>query len=293
MAGKREKRQSWKKTPAVLAMLMVSAALLTPGGPAGAVREPARVKAGETVLAARLAGSGKQDSGAEGKRTQAKTAAAVSEEPFGPVPESEAVEDTYFEDAVFLGDSRTEGLFLYSGLKTGHFYTAVGATVESVFSKKNFETESGEKVPLLDAVAEQDCDKIYIMLGINELGWSKVKTFHDQYAKLIDRVREDHPEAKIVLQSIPPVSAKQEAKKTYVNNDRISDYNEVIRTLAEEKECYFLDVAACLSDGNGLLPKDLNFDGIHLNPAGCKVWLNYLRTHSLEDEAIAAARKAG
>ena len=52
-------------------------------------------------------------------------------------------------------------------------------------------------------------------------------------------------------------------------------------------------MAACLSDGNGLLPKDLNFDGIHLNPAGCKVWLNYLRTHSLEDEAIAAARKAG
>ena len=293
MAGKREKRRSWKKTPAVLAMLVVSAALLTPGGPAGAVREPARVKAGETVSAARLAGSGKQNSGAEGKRTQAKTAAAVSEEPFGPVPESEAVEDTYFEDAVFLGDSRTEGFRLYSGLKTGTYLCGVGATVESVFSKKNFETESGEKVPLLDAVAEQDCDKIYIMLGINELGWSKVKTFHDQYAKLIDRVREDHPEAKIVLQSIPPVSAKQEAKKTYVNNDRISDYNEVIRTLAEEKECYFLDVAACLSDGNGLLPKDLNFDGIHLNPAGCKVWLNYLRTHSLEDEAIAAARKAG
>ena len=208
-----------------------------------------------------------------------------------PLPETEAVEDTYFDSAVFLGDSRTEGLSLYSGLKTGYFYTAVGATVESVFSKKNFETEGGEKVPLLDAVAEQDCDKIYIMLGINELGWSKVKTFHDQYAKLVDRVRADHPEAKIVLQSIPPVSAKQEAKKTYVNNARIAEYNGVIQALAEEKECYFLDVAACLTGGDGLLPKDLNFDGIHLNPAGCKVWLNYLRTHSLEEEAIAAAMK--
>ena len=167
-----------------------------------------------------------------------------------PLPETEAVEDTYFDGAVFLGDSRTEGLSLYSGLKTGYFYTAVGATVESVFSKKNFETEGGEKVPLLDAVAEQDCDKIYIMLGINELGWSKVKTFHDQYAKLVDRVRADHPEAKIVLQSIPPVSAKQEAKKTYVNNARIAEYNGVIQALAEEKECYFLDVAACLTGGD-------------------------------------------
>ena len=60
---------------------------------------------------------------------QEKTAAAVSEEPFGPVPESEAVEDTYFEDAVFLGDSRTEGFRLYSGLKTGTYLCGVGATV--------------------------------------------------------------------------------------------------------------------------------------------------------------------
>ena len=101
-------------------------------------------------------------------------------------------------------------------------------------------------------------------------------------------ILEAHPEAKIVLQSIPPVGAKQEAKKTYVNNERIAAYNEVIKTLAEEKACYFLDVAACLTGGDGLLPKDWNFDGIHLNPAGCKVWLNYLRTHSLEDGAAEA-----
>lgn len=282
-----------RRLPGVAAALAAAALLLTAGASGGTAVSSPLAEAAEPALYKAVPAAGKIGTAAE---IRAKALPEGAEEPESlpcPLPETEAVEDTYFDGAVFLGDSRTEGLFLYSGLKTGHFYTAVGATVESVFSKKNFETESGEKVPLLDAVAEQDCDKIYIMLGINELGWSKVKTFHDQYAKLIDRVREDHPEAKIVLQSIPPVSAKQEAKKTYVNNARISEYNEVIRTLAEEKGCYFLDVAACLSDGKGLLPKDLNFDGIHLNPAGCKVWLNYLRTHSLEDEAIAAAREAG
>ena len=39
----------------------------------------------------------------------------------GPVPESALVEDTYFDDAVFLGDSRTDGLRLYSGLPHGTF----------------------------------------------------------------------------------------------------------------------------------------------------------------------------
>ncbi len=291
--GENEKKVHKRRLPGVAAALAAAMLLLTAGASGGTAVSSPLAEAAEPVPYKAVPAAGKIGAAAEIRAKALPEGAGEPESLPCPLPETEAVEDTYFDGAVFLGDSRTEGLFLYSGLKTGHFYTAVGATVESVFSKKNFETESGEKVPLLDAVAEQDCDKIYIMLGINELGWSKVKTFHDQYAKLIDRVREDHPEAKIVLQSIPPVSAKQEAKKTYVNNDRISDYNEVIRTLAEEKECYFLDVAACLSDGNGLLPKDLNFDGIHLNPAGCKVWLNYLRTHSLEDEAIAAARKAG
>ncbi len=290
--GENGKKVHKRRLPGVAAALAAAMLLLTAGASGGTAVSSPLAEAAEPVPYKAVPAAGKIGAAAEIRAKALPEGAGEPESLPCPLPETEAVEDTYFDGAVFLGDSRTEGLFLYSGLKTGHFYTAVGATVESVFSKKNFETESGEKVPLLDAVAEQDCDKIYIMLGINELGWSKVKTFHDQYAKLIDRVREDHPESKIVLQSIPPVSAKQEAKKTYVNNDRISDYNEVIRTLAEEKECYFLDVAACLSDGNGLLPKDLNFDGIHLNPAGCKVWLNYLRTHSLEDEAIAAARKA-
>ena len=287
MEGKRERVRK-RRLPGVMAALAAATLLLTTGASGGTAVSSPLAEAAEPVPYKAAPAAGKIGTGTEAR---AKALPEETESLPCPLPETEAVEDTYFDSAVFLGDSRTEGLSLYSGLKTGYFYTAVGATVESVFSKKNFETEGGEKVPLLDAVAEQDCDKIYIMLGINELGWSKVKTFHDQYAKLVDRVRADHPEAKIVLQSIPPVSAKQEAKKTYVNNARIAEYNGVIQALAEEKECYFLDVAACLTGGDGLLPKDLNFDGIHLNPAGCKVWLNYLRTHSLEEEAIAAAMK--
>ena len=261
--------------------------LLTTGASSGAaVSAPA-----EPVLMKREAPLAEKRSEAAAGLPAAKEKAAPAPEAIPcPVPETAAVEDTYFENAVFLGDSRTEGLFLYSGLKSGQPYTAVGATVESVFSKNAWKTEGGEKIPLLDAFRDQECDKIYIMLGINELGWTKTKTYHDQYAKLIDRVREDHPEAKIALQSIPPVSAKQEAKKSYVNNERIGVYNEIIQALAEEKECYFLDVASCLTGEDGMLPVKQTTDGIHFNTAGCKAWLGYLRTHSLEDEAIAAAK---
>lgn len=281
MAGTREKGHRWRRAPAILAMLLAAAELLTPAGPAGAAREPA-AKAVETTRVVSTAGTPAPGTTAAVKRAPERTAAVVSEkeEAFGPIPESEAVEDTYFEDAVFLGDSRTEGFSLYSGLETGTCLYGVGATVESVFSKKDW-AASGEKVPLLDALAETECGKVYLMLGVNELGWSKKETFYNQYAKVIDRIREDLPEAKIVLQTILPVSARQDARGSYVNNERIAVYNEVIRSLAEEKDCFLADVAEALTGEDGCLPADLNFDGVHLNPAGCKIWLNYLRTHSV------------
>lgn len=280
MAGKREIKRNRRKLPAILVMLAASAELLTPAGPAGAAQGRGQVDSNRTI---EIVERRREDTIKIVQQKQVKTIKIVRKEPFGPVPESEAVEDAYFEDAVFLGDSRTEGFHLYSGLEAGTYFYAVGATVESVFTKNVWPADGKEKVPLLDALAETACGKVYLMLGINELGWSKKETFHDQYAKVIDRVREDHPEAEIVLQTILPVSAKQDAKGSYVNNARIGVYNQVIRALAEEKDCALVDVAEALAGEDGCLPKELNFDGVHLNPAGCKIWLDYLRTHSVGD----------
>nr|WP_326183770.1 GDSL-type esterase/lipase family protein [uncultured Oscillibacter sp.] len=285
MVGKREKKGNRPRLPGLLLLLATAAVLLTSGGPSGvAADSPMEEVRGAAVVPV---------------EPLPEQMPALPETPLrqegpapweGPVPESEPVEDTYFDDVVFLGDSRTEGFSLYSGLKTGTYFHAVGATVESVFTKA-VETEQG-KMPLLDAMAEVDCGKIYVMLGINELGWSRAETFHDQYARVIDRLREDHPDAEVVLQSIIPVSAKQEAKGSYVNNGRIAAYNEVIRELAEEKDCPYLDVAEAVVDEDGFLRADWNFDGVHLNVAGCQAWLEYLRTHPV-DSASGTAADAG
>ena len=199
----------------------------------------------------------------------------------GPVPESALVEDTYFDDVVFLGDSRTDGLRLYSGLQHGTFLCSTGATVESVFSKA-VETPAGE-LPLLDALAALDCGKIYIMLGINELGWNGTETFRTQSTELIQRLQKDHPDAEIVIQSILPVSAEKDAEGRYVNNGRIKEYNQVWLELAEEFDVAYLNVAEGVAGEDGLLPSELCYDGVHLNQAGCQMWLDYLRTHAVGD----------
>ena len=276
MAGKRE-RKGQSHLPSALAVLTAMLMLLTAGsGPrGGTVTSPAEAAEPAVVR--------EQKAPRETETVMEEAAPAVPEAALpedGPVRESAPVEDTYFDDAVFLGDSRTEGFSLYSGLKTGQYLYAVGATVESVFSKPAWKEADG-KVPLLDALADTECGKIYLMLGVNELGWTKIENFHDQYAKVIDRIREDHPAAEIVLQSILPVSALQEAKGTYVNNAGIQEYNQVIAALAAEKDCHYLNVAEAVTGTDGCLPSYWNFDGIHLNPDGCRVWLHYLRTHSV------------
>ena len=276
MVGKRVKKKKMR-LPAVVVLLAAMMTVLTTAGPRGA--------AADSPLGS-LAEPAAESTAPAARPVPAETEKVPPEtddppEPFAPVPEGGPVEDTYFEDAAFLGDSRTEGFHLYSGLKAGAYYYSVGATVESVFSKK-VETPAG-KMPLLDAMAEEDFGKIYVMLGVNELGWSKTETFHDQYALVIDRLRLDHPDAVIVLQSVMPVSAKQDAKKSYVNNERIAVYNEVIYHLAEEKGCAFLDTASAVTDESGCLRKEWNSDGVHLNQKGCEAWLAYLRSHPVTE----------
>ena len=208
--------------------------------------------------------------------------ADVPEEmPWTPVQESEPVDDSYFDDVAFVGDSRTDGFRLYSGLERGTYFCVTGETVASATDMENWKTEDGRKISLADAVAAADCGKIYLMLGVNELGWNGTDIFRGHAENLLRRLQADHPDAEIVVQSLLPVSAEQDAKGSYVNNQRILAYNQVWMELAEETGCDYVNIAEAVTGEDGCLPAEMSFDGVHLNRAGCHAWLDYLRTHSV------------
>lgn len=304
MAGKRVKRNK-KRGPKLLGavvILTIAGVMLFAGQPQGvAVNSPLEQPAPEELLPEDETLVPEEPDAAQEEtepsqteplaenppvETQQETPErpVMPEEPVETTPEeppADPVEDTYFDDAVFLGDSRTEGFHLYSGLSTGKYLYVTGATVASVFNK-SVDTPLG-KMPLLDALQQMDCGKIYVMLGINELGWNGTDIFRNQSAKLIERLQADHPDATIVIQSILPVSAKQDAKGSYVNNQRIDAYNQVLQELAETYGVVYLNVAEAVMDEDGYLRADWNFDGVHLNKAGCQAWLDYLRTHPVTE----------
>ncbi len=70
-----------------------------------------------------------------------------------PLEESAAVPDEWFDDAVFLGDSRTDGLQLFSGLNHGTFYCHRGMSVFNADSDDyRVFNVGGDAVTLLGAV---------------------------------------------------------------------------------------------------------------------------------------------
>ena len=187
----------------------------------------------------------------------------------------------YFQDAVLIGDSRTEGLRNYDGLDGATYYAAKGLMVNTAFTKPVIEV-GGRRLTVVQALQKRKFGKVYIMFGVNELGWSSSETFIRAYAKLIDAVKKAQPKAEIFVQSIFPVSEKKSSSDKVYNNRNIASYNKQIQEMAKKKGVKYLAVNTAVSDSAGNLPADASVDGVHLNREYCEKWCGFLKASAGE-----------
>ncbi len=205
-----------------------------------------------------------------------------------PLAESDPVEDdAFFDTAVYLGDSRTEGLQLFSGLKHGDFYWARGMSVFRADDEKYqlFEID-GQSYTLVGTLSQKTYDSIYIMIGINEMGFS-AESYETGLGQLIDKVLAAQPDAVVYLQTLPPVNdgeARANGLADYINNDKVDQFNEAIVRVATEKRVVLLDTASVYRDEDGQLPADLSSDGAHFVYGGYTLWADYLRCHVMDPD---------
>lgn len=200
----------------------------------------------------------------------------------GAVPESPRVDDDYFSDAVFIGDSRTDGFRLYSGLTTADIFATQSISVDNIYTTPAVRTADGNAYTIIEALSWKSYAKVYIMLGINEMGYP-VDSYYNLYSKLVDTVKSIQPDAIIYLQAVMPVSAEKSASSSVYNNTNVQAFNERIAQICEEKGVYYIDTYSAVADADGCLPADASTDGIHLTKPYCEQWLEYLRTHTVAD----------
>ena len=212
------------------------------------------------------------------------------EESDGPVALSDPLEDyprpfttvdeSYFKDALFIGDSRLQGFGFWSGLPAT-YYCATGFHIYKYETTKVVQTENG-KVPIFDAMPYDAFTKIYIKVGLNELGYGTEENFEQTYAQLIAKLREYEPRAIIYVHAILPVTAQKSETDKAHNNPNIVRRNAALKEFAKSQKAYFLDAGPVLSDDEGNLKPEMTSDGIHLKPEYMKIWREYLCEHAVE-----------
>ncbi len=201
---------------------------------------------------------------------------------------NENVEDTIEEpnnnkkfgsNVAFIGNSRTQAFLMYTGLNDVIDYTNVGLMVDTAITKKFITNDEGEKITILEDLENRNIDTVYIMLGINELGWVYSSIFIKNYEELIDKIREVKPDCEIIIQSIIPVTKTKSDNDSIYNNKKISEYNALIKEMSDRKKIKFVNLVPVLADENGNLPENASPDGVHLNKEYCLKWLECLKNN--------------
>lgn len=127
---------------------------------------------------------------------------------------------------------------------------------------------------------------ILVMIGINDLirGVPREAVLRNQ-TLIIHDLQRQHPQAKIVVQSILPHSGAQatwegRAQLMAIPNEDIRQLNQALAAVCAEAGVYYLDLHALFVDPDGNLRLDLTTDGLHLNGNGYLVWRSALYTFS-------------
>ena len=195
----------------------------------------------------------------------------------------QTVEDDYFADAVFIGDSRTVGMFEYGGLEeTADFYASTGLTIYKMFDAEIVPVEGQKKkITIEEALTQKSYAKIYLMIGINEMGTGTVETFAAAYKDVVDHLLELQPDAIVYIQGIIKVTSERSEEGDYINNEGIEARNEALAQMADNERIFYLDVNPEICDESGGMTASYTFDGVHLKAQYIDIWKTYLKEHAI------------
>ncbi len=206
------------------------------------------------------------------------------------VAENDRVDLTYFDDAVFVGDSLADGFRVYqtyTEIVNATFITARSISPRSFFDGGyiNAYNEAGVVEPVVgyEAIANANPGKIYITIGTNALTSNMaIDEFISTYYQFIDELRTYLPETQIYVTSVPPIAAYMVSAKPGLSPERVYQANVEIAQMCLEKDLAFINLYEVLVSESGYLREDIDGgDGIHLSGAGYSEWANYLRTHTV------------
>jgi len=171
----------------------------------------------------------------------------------------------YDSDVAFLGDSITRGgdfQKYFEDIKVINLGYG-GDIIKGVTNR-------------LSMVKAVSPEKIFLLIGINDLTNYNVDMCAKSYSELLQKMKNNFPDTTIYVQSILPISKEKEKTKCF--NSTIEKLNKQIKSLCEEYKITYIDLYSVFSKDNQLNP-ELTKDGIHLKDEAYKVWTDAIRSY--------------
>lgn len=219
--------------------------------------------------------------------TTAPLAAAlpsVSDTRLLAVPENGRLSDDYFRDALFIGDSVTQGFGVYPQYQDWLRVCAYkGISPQNVLQNMVGRRPDGTAVEMWDDIkTQQDVANIYVLFGANALLVQSDEAFLKYYGELLDRLGEQFPGVPVYVQSLTPTTLDYGQKRPALARDHLRSINGAVAQLAVSRGMYYVDLWEVLADEEGYLRADFSGDGLHLHDGGkYRPWLDYLATHTV------------
>lgn len=187
------------------------------------------------------------------------------------------VDESYFDDALFIGDSRTVGLRDYTDLSEhADFLCETSLTIYKVMEERFKGMGTVEEV-----LKAKEYGKIYLMVGINELGRGTTEDFMSKYTEVVDTLHELAPDAKLIIQANMHVSGAKSSSDAIFTNENINARNNAIATLADNETFFYIDMNESVCDENGDLNEEYTHDQIHLLGKYNELWRQFLLAHGV------------
>lgn len=164
---------------------------------------------------------------------------------------------------VFVGDSLTENYNVYEFYKGYNVYNrGIGG-----------DTTLGLLNRMKESIYDLSPNVVILLIGINDFQLvenSSVDTIYENINKIIDLIKLNCPNCKIILQSLYPISKEDNPKidKLSVgikNNEDILTLNKKLKTI---EGVNYLDINSALQDENGNFKLEYTVEGLHANTHG-------------------------
>lgn len=196
-------------------------------------------------------------------------------------PEHEAADDSYFTDALFIGDSMMDDVEMLDLFPTANFVCQVGMSPTTLQYKQIRVKGSEERLTVFEAAQRAPHKKIYILLGGNSLDHKPLASCKQEYRDMIDQFIAAFPDSILYVIS-PPSGTEKAMQEKGLEARRFRDFRDFMVELAAEKGLYFLDFYVLLIDDQGFM--DWRYDcgdGQHPHRGGYVLMEQLVRTHTV------------